>query len=211
MNTIPFFYYDVLARIIPGGLLLGMLKAAGLRTPASLANLLTGPETWKAVAMPLIVAALAYLLGALLDGVFRFSGAAERFGRRQYGRVISEDRGLGRPIPRIASSEKFQHDAWQWLALRAGPKNTTAFSLAHRFQAESRLLVLSAVPAACLAGVSVSERLKIPCAGFAASAVAIGVLVLFVLAAFDSEKNRWVWTVAAISQMDSEWPERWKD
>jgi hypothetical protein len=31
MNSIPFFYYDVLARMIPGALLLAFLHVVGLR------------------------------------------------------------------------------------------------------------------------------------------------------------------------------------
>lgn len=208
MNTIPFFYYDVLARMIPGGLLLALLRVAGLRTPACLAGVVTGQEPWKAVIMPLIVAAMAYLLGALLDGIFRFSTLAEKFGRRQYQLVLSADKGLS-PVPATASSKNFQHDAWQWLALKVGPKNTAAFSLAHRFQADSRLFILSAVPAASLAGLSVFEWLKISCAAWVAAGVGICVLLLFAISAFNSEKNRWIWTLAAICLEKAEWPERW--
>lgn len=207
MNTIPFFYYDVLARMVPGGMLLLCLRVAGLKAPPSIVDAVQG-ETWKAVIMPLVIAAMAYLAGALLDGIFRFFSFAEWFGRRQYEMAL-KDFGKGivlRPLPANASAEKFQHDAWQWLALKIGPKNTAAFSLAHRFQAESRLFLLSSVPAAYLA----FSFLKIPCAAWVAAAFGIGVFILFTSAAFNSERNRWIWTLAAISQLGkSKWPERW--
>src|SRR5215469_10630937 len=133
MNTIPFFYYDVLARVIPGGLLLVLVRVPGLRAPRPWLDLSTGQESWKTVVVPLILAALAYLLGIVLDGFFRFLFRfAEKFGRWQYEKLKSEERA-GPPIPKIAFSQKnFHHEAWQWLALVAGPKNTAAFSLAHR-------------------------------------------------------------------------------
>jgi hypothetical protein len=211
MNTIPFFYYDVLARMIPGGLLLALLRAVGLRAPAPWPDLLTGQEAWKAVLVPLVLAAMAYLLGALMDGFFRFFfKLAERFGRRQYQTVISEQVGL-RPMPPGASSVKnFQHDLWQWLALVAGPENTAAFSLAHRFQAESRLFVLSSIPAAFGAGASVYHWLKIPGASWISLVSGLVVLVAFIRSAFNSEKNRWIWALAAAAHLEDKWPTRWK-
>jgi len=210
--------------MIPGGLLLLCLRVAGLTEPASLVDV-AKDEPWKTIIMPLIGAAMAYLLGALLDGCFRsFFRLAERFGRCQYekalkdflkGNVLAADKGLPpRPLPANASAEEFHHDAWQWLALKIGPKNTAAFSLAHRFQAESRLFVLSSVPAAYLA----FSFLKIPCAAWVAAAVGIIIFVLFIFTAFSSERNRWIWTLAAICQLQKDekdesgtctWPPRW--
>jgi hypothetical protein len=207
MNTIPFFYYDLLARMIPGGLLLALLRVAKLRAPCPWPVLLSGQESWKAVVVPLIFAAGAYMAGALLDGLFRWIGIAEKFGRRQYETVLDANKGL-RPVPPRASEAKFQHDAWQWLAL--GKSNATAFSLAHRFQAESRLFNLSAVPAAALIGLSVAERFTISGAPWIGGITAIVVFVSFIVCARNSEKNRWIWTLAAIRQTKEEkWPERW--
>jgi hypothetical protein len=210
MNTIPFFYFDILARMIPGGLLLGLLRGANLQAPCPWPTLLAGQESWKAVIVPLIFAASAYLLGALLDGVFRWTTLAEKFGRQQYEKVLVENKGL-RPIPATATAQKFQHDAWQWLALVVGQKNAAAFSLAHRFQADSRLFVLSSVPASGLVGLSIAQRLTVPFAGWIAAAGAIGVLVVFIVSAFNAENNRWIWTMAVIAQTkEADWPDRWK-
>jgi hypothetical protein len=181
--------------MIPGGLLLALIRVLKVTLPQPWPALLSGPDSWKSVVVPLAFATGAYLIGAAMDGIFRRLGLAEKFGRSQYETALRENKET-RPVPRKASEERFQFDAWQWLAL--GQSNTTAFSLAHRFQAESRLFALSAAPAAALIGLSVSERLSVPCSPWIGSAVGIVVLVIFGVCAVNSEKNRWIWTLAAI-------------
>lgn len=198
MNTIPYFYFDITARIIPGGLLLALLKVMGMHASSPWPDLFAGQEAWKAATVPLVFLGAAYLLGIVLDGVFRFSTLAQRFARAQYKKVHKRAAEEGLPaMPAGASSENFQFELWKWLALVGGPQNAAAFSLAHRFQAESRLLILSSIPAACLAGLSLWQRLTIPYALAVAVAAGLCVLGIFIWAAFNSERNRWTWALGA--------------
>ena len=55
-GTFPFFYYDILARVIPGAFTLAAILILAPDAVASRwMNVFAGAETWKAVAVPLVL------------------------------------------------------------------------------------------------------------------------------------------------------------
>ncbi len=211
-ESIPFFYYDILSKLIPGGLTIAVLGIIGLKVPGPWSALLAKQEPWMVVVLPLVLASSAYGFGGLLDAIFRLK-FAEGFGEKHY---FASRKKYNRPdlLPSNAGQENFHYDAWQWLALIAAQENPSAFSLAHRFQAEARLYALSAAPAAIIAGWAISQWSVLQFLrgwkfGLAALA-AIAIFRLCVVAAENCEERRWIWTLAALAQLRSKWPARWE-
>lgn len=71
-KLIPFFRYDILARIVPGALTLAVLAFAGVELPPVWADLFRGntsgsPIPGSAVLVPLVCAGVCYVIGVLYE------------------------------------------------------------------------------------------------------------------------------------------------
>src|ERR1051326_1243257 len=70
MDIIPFFYYDIVARIIPGVVTLGVVAFAGPNFKDSLSRFLTGSKDWNGILLSLLIGGMAYAIGVLYEALF---------------------------------------------------------------------------------------------------------------------------------------------
>lgn len=73
-NIIPFFHYDLLARIVPGALTLSVLAYAGVELPNPWRPFFSAETAWGAVVIPLVLAGSSYAIGVLYEVLFAFPG-----------------------------------------------------------------------------------------------------------------------------------------
>lgn len=73
-NIIPFFYYDLLARIVPGALTLGVLAYAGVELPNPWRPFFSAETAWGAVVIPLVLAGSSYAIGVLYEVLLAVPG-----------------------------------------------------------------------------------------------------------------------------------------
>ena len=146
MNTIPFFYYDIVARIFPGGITLGVLAYALPR----MQRLVSGPEAWKTTVVPLTIAAASYMIGVLFEVVspdwivwrrisdITFRAAAKDF---RWSQEFKQ--------PDLASPgqmRRFREEAWFDLILAGKKDQAQAFAHALRMWAEAKIYLHSLLP-----------------------------------------------------------------
>ncbi len=76
-KTIPFFYYDIMSRIIPGAATLAVLSVIRSLPPISwllsftnrfaAPGLQTTGQGWQTIAMPIVLLGVCYLIGTLFE------------------------------------------------------------------------------------------------------------------------------------------------
>src|SRR4029077_3062596 len=206
-DAIPFFYYDILTKMIPGSLLLAYFGVICRRASTSWLGLFSGAQGgWRTVVEPLVLAGAVYVLGSLIDAVFRLLKLADFFSAGAWKREREKALQQGYlTLPRELNASKFHHAAWQWLALRIAPVNSPAFTLAHRFQAEGRLLLFSAPWVSLLVAHQLRSQLS-PC-----TCLVVGLVIFlsFTACGWNCETRRWVQVLAAINYCRDKWPETW--
>jgi hypothetical protein len=151
-DVIPFFYYDILARIIPGVMVLAVLRCGGLRMPEVWGSLLT--VRWGTVMAPLAIAGAAYVIGVLLEAIWYIPGFRqldEWVSNQAFDDAFREYKWLN-PAPRPDSKvgeglKRFPDAAWERLTLE-GAEKPLVFAHAHRFQAEMKLCRHALLPVA---------------------------------------------------------------
>jgi hypothetical protein len=210
MKEIPFFYFDIRARIIPGALVLATIGMAAARLdwkiPKPYNAWMTGNEAWKSVVVPLTLFALIYLIGDAINTILR--PVANGIGRRIFHRVVEERLSLyPSSIPKFASEQEkdsYRFDLWEWLILAEKPRESGAFSHAHRFQSEARMFLNASVPAALLTFVAIFAQNFLPYSilnyGFSGLA-GMTILAGFLYCAYNCEKRRWTQTFSAARQL----------
>jgi hypothetical protein len=220
MKEIPFFYYDIIARFVPGGLLLIALHLLRLDASFAFAFLFDGSETWKAVVDPFIVAGAAYGFGSLLEVLLRnrfseISDYSYKKAKAKQAQLYPEctpnfsrkTNNQSDMILREEDEKAYRLDVWQWLTVKIANENLPAFSHAHRFQCESKMFLHAAIPVSFLVTVGVfryfgTER---------PYEIAVGVLALiislsiFVFCVYLCEIRRWIQALAAADQLGFIW------
>lgn len=207
MKEIPLFYYDLFARIIPGGFLLGFIALAW---PRLFYPMWVGPDALRAVMIPIAALGIAYFLGDAIEAVMRplsdlvvrrgFHRAAERQRPVLCGSVPDfevEAQRTGEKPSRI--EDRYRIESWQWLMLRTSTDSPNAFAHAHRFQCSSKMFLHAAIPAATLAAaLAYGSFLK---QSFwvrftVAFVVWVSAFVVAFFATRGSETRRWIQVIA---------------
>ncbi len=171
---IPFFYYDLFARVVPGGLtLLALVDIFGL-PPASWLAILpqgtNGPTETGTFVTAVAIGAVSYGIGVLYEAVAGTGSPLFSKNLLKVMRTVAFKRAIygGYPwrIPTSSISKKRElasdtdepsvlcRKIWNWLVHQ---RHEDAFHHAHRFSAESKLFLYSAVPVAVLSGFRVSH------------------------------------------------------
>lgn len=169
-DRFPFFYYDILARIIPGALTVVVLAYLGIEMPDSWSDLIHGSSgktssgaeptppsgIWDPVVLSAVYAGGCYAMGVLYEVVFLipplraclescFDRAFRRSARnRDWRRPVDRRPLLANPglAERLSAPDVkwIRRHCWNWLMLRPCEGRANAFAHAHRFQAESKML-----------------------------------------------------------------------
>jgi len=208
-DTIPYFYYDILARIIPGGLWLAVLSFSGFSLAGSqVKSYFTGSEGWKAVVVPFAYVTAAYGLGLLTEilsfspGVDAITEGLTRVALRRAWRIYDWQNYDASELPPAAENRvRF----WAWNRLVFGD-NPSAFSHAHRFQAEAKLCYHSLPPLLFVLAIIMRRACGQGWAGQVQWLVlALLLLLVCVWGAYIRERRRWLQVLASVDHC------RWRE
>jgi hypothetical protein len=151
-ETIPFFYYDILARIVPGAMTLATLLSVRDRLPNSWKILFVGSESWKAVVVPLVLGALSYVIGVVYEAIYNaapFKWIEFRAGDRDFEIAWRKFTGASpenaKLLTRATAEQRlsFRFRLWEKLTLEGGGNQEMGlvFAHCHRFQAEYKMFL----------------------------------------------------------------------
>ena len=68
-NTIPYFYADLIARMVPGSVLISLIGITTLPMPKPWVDFISNLGSAQAVLIPILLAGLAYVLGTVLEAL----------------------------------------------------------------------------------------------------------------------------------------------
>jgi len=201
-DTIPFFYYDILSRIIPGGLTLGVLAWVGVKAPEFWEKLRSpGQEGWRTVVVPLVYLGAAYCVGLLIEAISDFPGISRATNKLMDYAFYKAWKQYETPV-RFADAGQFEDRSrrqtlrfWAWEQVVFG-SSPSMFSLAHRFQTEMKLFFHS-IPA-CLV-LAIAPLLKREPSACMKTPLWLVVASLMLLAAYVREKRRWIQVLASVN------------
>ena len=204
----PFFYYDVVARIMPGAFTLAVLELfpeIGSRWTSFFA----GAESWKGVAVPLVLGGLSYMIGVMYE-VLDSLPWLEAF-RRYRPRDILDNRAFEVAWGRFAHThtpptdlhrlqqfhveEKQRTHLWERLVYEAARKGdmVSIFWHCHRFQGEYKMFYHLIYPTLLLVPCLIWQHHVWEGIG------AIVLLVFFILGAFRRDERRW-WQLLSFAE-----------
>jgi hypothetical protein len=197
---IPFFYYDLLARIVPGACTLATLLVIRDDFPRSWISELGGAEGWKAVVVPLALGGISYALGV----VYEVMDYAPPF---NWGRWYEDNRAFEVACNRFRETspnaeklsdvdrKRFGTGLWERLTLEAARKTdmSLVFAHCHRYQAEAKMFLHLVYPGILFAFLSF-ERAR-----FWQGVLAVPVILLCCYVGYRRDERRW-WQVLSFSE-----------
>ena len=148
MKEMPFFYFDIRARVIPGALCLALFGLFNMKVPQPYSFWFEGSEAWKAVVVPLLLVTGAYFLGDIIEATIRWSW--DILGYRAFQRAFF--RRNGKELEPSEFASKYRHSLWHWAVVTVSKEYPQAFIHPHRFQSEAKMFLNSSVPAAIILG-----------------------------------------------------------
>ena len=147
-KTIPYFYGDLIARMVPGTILVALIKITALPTPQPWTDFMRSLGNAHAVIVPILLAGLVYVLGTVLEALL--SSILERYFVFAFTKASSKYTPLY-PIPDYIkdldvkkavdlSRASFGH-------LIASPSDSEKQAIPHlvRFHAEAKMCFSSAI------------------------------------------------------------------
>jgi hypothetical protein len=152
-NIIPFFYFDIVARIIPGVMTIAVVILAGPNYKSSMARLLLESKEWNGLFISLLVGSLAYMIGVLYEGFYNvpFINKFRRFAERRAWQAAAIRFDGANGTSYRTKDPGFRITAWEQLVLQAAldsERMNAVFAHCHRFQAEAKMsqhLILTAL------------------------------------------------------------------
>jgi hypothetical protein len=172
--SFPFFFFDIVSRIIPGAFTVAIWPMVLGRSPMEwLDSLPKDSGGWKSVVVPFLLACLCYAIGVLYevfdylppmkvlilkseDSLFASVWAEQS---RKYGMLPKTLKEI--TVGRSGDEMRFfRFVLWEELLLNLGvdPNKSTIFAHCHRFQAEHKMLLHFIYPCLLLAGLSLWYR-----------------------------------------------------
>ena len=210
MGNLPFFYYDIIARIIPGGLVIAALGFAGVKLPLEWAWVFGGPEAWKTVVAALLCAGAAYVLGVLMEVLFSRpqDWLSSRAFRRAFRSYVWRRDWFAPTLSNPADYLHYRRHVWNWIILK-GAQDPLAFAHAHRFQAEARLCSYSTLPALVFAVAAACHGRTCsfcwrPCSGFFWAGIILALALI--PSAYAREYRGWVQVLVSADHFGFLWP-----
>ncbi len=191
-NIIPYFYYDIVARMIPGTATLYVIALVGVPLPNAVACLFTGSDTWKGIAATLLLGGAAYAIGVFYESLFSFpvfshykECALKKAIEHAINRYYWKDEALRE---KARNDDTFVHRAWEDLVVLGSRESDmkSLFALCHRFQAESKMCQHLLVPTLLYASIAVYWRspIRVVPAAFA--------FFLLIFASYWRDERRWL-------------------
>lgn len=173
MDTLPYFYYDILSRIVPGAATLAVVWPTRGFPPVDwlLWFVSTGEkEGWEKLAIPVVLLGLCYTIGLayeVLDyfpderwfpGVKWISDWIDDRGFRWAALRPPEDQDL-KAIVAAKGLRTHRTDLWNLLTYQGGSQPTLApvFAHCHRFQAEQKMFFHLLYPTLIFEGIALQH------------------------------------------------------
>lgn len=196
-HPIPFFYYDILSRMIPGGATLAALHMIRQELPGFWLTLFWGQETWKAVVVPIAIAGLCYVIGVFFEAI-------------DYSAVMRpvvwwiDDKGWSNALRVSGDDEKARREELQQLTklqmrryrirlwdtlVFEGARDMgfgTIFAHCHRFQAEHKMFLHLTYPA--LLTLVFSFAMGMPWRAL----IALATVAILVYVSYKRNERRWL-------------------
>ncbi len=204
---IPFFYYDVFARIIPGTLTLAVLQHVGVDLPTPWRNLLSGASGAETTSSLLVAAvswlAAAYAIGVLFEAVSYLpplQGLTDWVVDRAFKSAAGRRGAWRRPLAGSPRTQTELRDVrrhlnnWVMTSPAAGCRN--AFFHVHRFQAESRMCQYALIPLLVFAIGTAIKGLWAHAALGAVGALLVG------FGYRQRERRRWVQALVTLDELN---------
>ncbi len=208
-DLIPFFYYDIIARLIPGGATLMVIAFGFSKRPFWESNFFSSTEHWNSVLAPLVLGGLAYAIGVLFEGVFSILKRS-RFLELKAWELAVHEFGLPKePNP------KSRTRLWEKLVLAAaleGPSSEnhaqpgmkSVFAHCHRFQAEYKMCQHLTIPTLMFIGFTFFRH-----SDWFWTYVGFVFLVVFLIVSVLRDKRRW-WQLLMFAEQLG-WIQAWLD
>ena len=138
-SVIPFFYADLIARIIPGTVCLALLRLTTLKPPSEWSNFISGTSPAHTVILPLVYAGLAYLIGTVLETIL--NRWLENAYICAFKSVSREYPWTGPKAPAIGgrSAKNLSRATIGYLLVLASEKEVQAVSQINRFHSEAKM------------------------------------------------------------------------
>ena len=166
MDKFPFFYYDILSRMIPGAVTLATLSMIRGKLPQWWCAFLGGQQSWKAVIIPLLIGGLCYVVGVFYEATDYFPGVkwivllADDKAFASAWATANKLRKERREWLRKKSAQevrRFKFEIWDRLVFIGGREAGMSAVLAHchRFQAEHKMFLHLVYPTFLFAAFSV--------------------------------------------------------
>lgn len=207
-NLIPFFRYDILARIIPGAFTLCCLAYAGVEIPGAWDAIFeSGPKAGTipggAVVVPLVCAGACYAIGLfyevafatrplslIADGIISGAYASAKEKKEDDDKAFADEKASNHERAKT-------YKLWSDL-VHEDAKEGERFAHAHRFQAEAKMCLHSVIPAFALAGFALYYAWGIWCSQqLWELGLAILLVVILCCGAYAREWRRWLQTLIA--------------
>jgi len=188
MNAIPFFYYDIVARIFPGGIALALLVLAWpeiLARPEIL-GLISGTEGWKTAVVPITLAAAAYMAGVLFEAITPDGSVWRLIGFITFRCAAREYPWQGQ------ISREFREKAWFDLQ-----RDEAHFAHALRMWAEAKMCLHSSLAVFGASAIFAFQKREW-C--WVVSALVVGVLLLW--GVYSRDKRRWIQILSSQGRMN---------
>ena len=207
-KPIPFFYYDILSRIIPGAVTIAALLIIRDKLPQSWWDFFGGQQSWKAVIVPLMVGGVCYVIGVIYEVTDYLPGI---------GRVVmwSDDKAFRRAWDSLgeyvdkrakllegkktAEMTRYKFQMWDKLVFTTGrdPGLTSVFAHCHRFQAEHKMFLHLMYPTILFCGIFLAR-------GMPVRACACLLLVFPTLFYFSHRRNvrRWLQALSSCKELN---------
>lgn len=197
-KPIPFFYYDILARIVPGAATVATLHMLGKHLPNSWLVLFDGQQTWKAIVIPLALGAICYAIGVLYEAidyswpvkllVWWIDDRAFSNAQRTFGDDEEAERVTSTHAP-AEEARRSRFHLWNTLVFEGArdPGFSSVFAHCHRYQAEHKMFLHLAYPSLLLATLCFASHMPIQ-----------AVIIFFVLVptliyvSFRRNERRWL-------------------
>lgn len=190
-GIIPYFYYDIVARLIPGAATLYVLALSGWLPPPSVTSLFSGGGASKSVVVALFLGGAAYAIGVFYEALFFFPFV------NRYKWWVSEKAVMSAAehydwqnenLRERAKDKKFAYRVWEEFVVRGtyGADMKSLFAHCHRFQAESKLCQHLLPPTILYAGLCLHWCHPVR---FSLGLLAFGFLGL---ASFWRDQRRWM-------------------
>ena len=195
-DIIPFFYYDIVARIIPGGITLAVIAYGLSPVPFCLNSLVSQSGSWNGVLGSLVLGGFAYAIGVLFEGLFAFLKLNSPLEKKAWERAALEC-GLPREMVKDSRKPPMRTLLWERLVRKAAQDSSTKqfptesgmkemFSHCHRFQAEYKMCQHLVVPALLFSYLTFDRG-----SAYIYKITGILLLVIFPLVSYSRDKRRW--------------------